>query len=73
MIIRNIYISKLLNAYKDILKEIFFIIYFFLQLIYNKNLFLIKRYTVFIFNEFKSIEYYISRNKSYLKYICSFI
>ena len=48
------------------------------NLVYYFYIFVYKLYsnlysTVFIFNEFKSIEYYISRNKSYLKYICSFI
>ena len=48
------------------------------NLVYYFYIFIYKLYsnlysTVFIFNEFKSIEYYISRNKSYLKYICSFI
>ena len=48
------------------------------NLVYYFYIFVYKLYsnlysTVFIFNEFKSIEYYISRNKSYLKYICSSI
>ena len=48
------------------------------NLVYYFYIFVYKLYsnlysTVFISNEFKSIEHYISRNKSYLKYICSFI
>ena len=57
-------------------RKLYFIIKY--NLVYYFYIFVYKLYsnlysTVFIFNEFKSIEYYISRNKSYLKYICSFI